>query len=790
MTSASDRFWLALAGAAVLSAAVLSSSALHGQPLAMDEHVSYYASGAPTVGELNRRSLDVMATPPLSHLIERASLSLLGVSETSLRLPSILGYGAAIVVALFLGRTIGGMACGAIAALLLAWHPDVIDEVRIARCYGLELLLGCVSLWMTCLWLLCSFRPRITVGWIAANAALLWTHYLSLPLIAIEALICAVGCVRAAAGEFRPRALSLAIMLAAVGASAWPLVPSLLRLQEWSPMLNYRGGEFSWREAVGPLWYAGAPAAIAAGLLMAVVWRRATAEPFRCGLVVAAAWLIPLAVFITLAAMGQGIYLNVRYRIPLAPANAAVLAILILELGGRRRAFPLTVVALGATWWAAGRSPMVAMRLGAPADAEWKQAAIELKEELADPSVLTFAQTGLTEAFLVPTEPTNERFLHYVACRLGKFYSGSETARPLPLIWQADEELRAAYLQRLRSKEIQNVVIVGATDTDLNRESVATFEKLVAAEGFELDSQDSRPSTVVIRYSRRNAMLAGLQRTLIYQQFKETPSIERARAAIGMPLLPVEVTATDGIALHGWLAVAGRHNPSAKSPKEAVADGRLLAIWFNGNGGHRGHRLYDVRTLGELGLHTLNFDYRGYAENAGKPSEEKIAADARAIWNFATVGLGVSASRIVIFGESLGGGVSVRLVSDLCREGIEPGGLVLRATFSSLVDAASYHYPWLPVRAVLKDRYPSVERIGLVTCPILVAHGHRDQIVPFEQGRKLFQAAPQKSENGIAKRFAEFPNADHNDILETSERLWVQALEPFLNDVRTKVKAD
>src|SRR5207302_1312059 len=140
-----------------------------------------------------------------------------------------------------------------------------------------------------------------------------------------------------------------------------------------------------------------------------------------------------------------------------------------------------------------------------------------------------------------------------------------------------------------------------------------------------------------------------------------------------------------------------------------------------------------------------------------------------------------------------GGGVSVRLASELCQKKIPPAGLILRSTFSSLTDAAAYHFPWLPVRWVLIDRFLSQQLIRDVTCPVLQVHGRRDTIVPLALGQRLFAAAPEKSASGLPKRFVELPSADHNDVMETSGPEVSRAIREFfesLTSVQKSASAD
>ncbi|HVW01884.1 MAG TPA: alpha/beta hydrolase, partial [Planctomycetaceae bacterium] len=123
------------------------------------------------------------------------------------------------------------------------------------------------------------------------------------------------------------------------------------------------------------------------------------------------------------------------------------------------------------------------------------------------------------------------------------------------------------------------------------------------------------------------------------------------------------------------------------------------------------------------------------------------------------------------------------LAADVCREGTPPAGLILCATFNSLTEAGAYHFPWLPVRWVLLDRFESVRWIREVTCPILQLHPRDDTVVPLALGQALFEAAPAASHNGIEKRFVELRDADHNTILENARPEYRRALAEFLHAV-------
>ncbi|MFN8710123.1 MAG: ArnT family glycosyltransferase, partial [Planctomyces sp.] len=158
-------------------------------PLVLDEHGSYWMIDSDLPGTTLSRSLSYTAIPPLSGWLQELFLLALGKSELVFRLPSALCHLIAVPVIYFAGTTLRGRLPGGIAALLLAWHPEALDEVRIARCYGLVLLMASLVVWATLRWLKHGPQVRWVVAWTLSAAGLMWTHYTSALLV-----ILAAGC--------------------------------------------------------------------------------------------------------------------------------------------------------------------------------------------------------------------------------------------------------------------------------------------------------------------------------------------------------------------------------------------------------------------------------------------------------------------------------------------------------------------------------------------------------------------------------------------------------------------
>jgi fermentation-respiration switch protein FrsA (DUF1100 family) len=197
--------------------------------------------------------------------------------------------------------------------------------------------------------------------------------------------------------------------------------------------------------------------------------------------------------------------------------------------------------------------------------------------------------------------------------------------------------------------------------------------------------------------------------------------------------------AADGTRLHGWYVP--HENP------------RGHALILHGNGGNVTIFADTLRILNRRhGLAILVFDYRGYGKSEGKPSEKGVLLDARAARDWLAAKAGIAPSDVVLLGQSLGGGVAVDLAA---KDGAR--GLVLASTFTSLPDAAKWHMPWLPVKALMTMRLNSLEKIKNYHGPLLLSHGDADEMVPYEHGVALFNAAPGP------KRMITVKGGKHND---------------------------
>ena len=184
----------------------------------------------------------------------------------------------------------------------------------------------------------------------------------------------------------------------------------------------------------------------------------------------------------------------------------------------------------------------------------------------------------------------------------------------------------------------------------------------------------------------------------------------------------VTFSAADGTQLNGWYVP--HENP------------RAIVLFAHGNVGNVSHRADKLRRMHEMRLSVFAFDYRGYGRSKGEPTEAGLYRDGRAARKWLADREQIPEEQIVLFGASLGGAVLIDLAA-----GDGARGLVLESTFDRLPDTAAHHFPWIPVRLLMRNRFPSIDKIGQYQGPLLQYHGELDNVVPYENGKRLFAAA-------------------------------------------------
>ena len=222
----------------------------------------------------------------------------------------------------------------------------------------------------------------------------------------------------------------------------------------------------------------------------------------------------------------------------------------------------------------------------------------------------------------------------------------------------------------------------------------------------------------------------------------------------GLPYDAISFRTEDGVELAAWFV--------------PVSDARATVLFCHGNGGNISDRLEYIELFHQLRLNTLMFDYRGYGQSGGKPTETGLYKDAEAAWDYLTRKRGIAPGEVVVFGESLGGAVAAWLAREE-----KPGALVISSTFTSFSDIAAHHYPYLPVRILSRYRFDTLKYLGGVACPVLIFHSCEDEVVPCDQGKRLYDAVSGPRE------FLQI-RGGHNTCLTVSQESIAAGLENFL----------
>mgnify|MGYP006272165851 CR=1 FL=1 len=234
-----------------------------------------------------------------------------------------------------------------------------------------------------------------------------------------------------------------------------------------------------------------------------------------------------------------------------------------------------------------------------------------------------------------------------------------------------------------------------------------------------------------------------------HRQLATTP------AEIGLDYQEVWLEAEDGVRIHAW------HLPHPEA--------RAALLFCHGNAGNISYRLESLRQFHSLQLSVLIFDYRGYGRSQGLPSEEGTYRDAAAAYDWLRENSGPLP--IILFGRSLGASIATELATRVDAE-----GLIFESGFVSVPAMGAELFPFLPVRLISTIQYDNLSKIDQVQMPILFIHSRHDEIVPYDQGRQVYEAA------NPPKRWAEI-SGGHNDGFLSAESRYIQAIDDFIANV-------
>jgi hypothetical protein len=255
-------------------------------------------------------------------------------------------------------------------------------------------------------------------------------------------------------------------------------------------------------------------------------------------------------------------------------------------------------------------------------------------------------------------------------------------------------------------------------------------------------------------YAGITALVYFRQSSLLYYPNIAGRSLDASPQHIGLAFEDVELLTEDKVRLHGWFIPSD--NP------------RGTLLFFHGNAGNISHRLDSIAIFNRMNLDVFIFDYRGYGQSQGRVSETGTYLDAEAAWFYLDETRAIDADEIIVFGRSLGASIAAWLAS---RH--RPAALILESSFSSVPSMAQRLYPFLPVKWLSNFSYDTRQYVSRIECPLLVAHSKDDEIIPYAEGRLVFDAAP------TSKQFLDM-RGGHNDGFIATGQAYSDGLSRFI----------
>ena len=214
------------------------------------------------------------------------------------------------------------------------------------------------------------------------------------------------------------------------------------------------------------------------------------------------------------------------------------------------------------------------------------------------------------------------------------------------------------------------------------------------------------------------------------------------------------------------IATSDNHHLLGWFHKKDISKNTIL--FLHGNAGSLENRIYKLNHFENFDLNFLIIAWRGFSGNSGKPNEKGLYDDAKSAVNWLK-SIGIKEEKIILYGESLGTAVAIEIAQNK-----KFAGIVLESSFTSMVEMGKKYYSFFPVSLLLKDRYESINKIKNINIPILVMHGKKDRIVPFEMGNKIYDSAN-------SPKFYYFP--EYDDHMIGYNKLLIEKLKSFIESL-------
>jgi fermentation-respiration switch protein FrsA (DUF1100 family) len=222
------------------------------------------------------------------------------------------------------------------------------------------------------------------------------------------------------------------------------------------------------------------------------------------------------------------------------------------------------------------------------------------------------------------------------------------------------------------------------------------------------------------------------------QQFVYAPSafIKKTPRQVKLSFDNIALTTDDGVNIQGWFIPA--HGPEETSASNSPP---ATLLFFHGAVGNISDYLGKVHLLHDMGVDVFTIDYHGYGRSGGAPSESGLAGDALAAYFYLTEKRHVKPERIYLYGEDLGAAVAIDLATK-----VPAAGLITEGASTSVIEKIEEAWPLIPWQYLLRNKFDSLTKIRDVHMPLLIIHSADDEVVSFNDSRRLCALAPDPKE--------------------------------------------